>query len=127
MNDKLEQQLAERYPQIFRDIYGDPQTTCLAFGIECRDGWFDLIDSLCDDIMITVPPPDFKADQVKEKFGGLRFYVSNSNDEIDRLISAAEDDSYKTCERCGSTDGVEQRGRHWIVTECETCHERHQS
>ena len=29
-------------------------------------------------------------DQVKEKFGGLRFYVSNDNDEIKSLIYEAE-------------------------------------
>lgn len=47
MNIELEKKLIEKYPELFRDMYGDPQKTCLAFGIECGDGWYDLIDNIC--------------------------------------------------------------------------------
>lgn len=40
--------------------------------------------------------------QVKEKFGGLRFYVNGANDEQYGMIRFAEAMSYKTCEVCGS-------------------------
>jgi hypothetical protein len=48
--------------------------------------------------------------QVKEKFGGLRFYVQAATDEHYNYISFAESMSYRTCEQCGApgkryTDG----------------------
>jgi len=48
--------------------------------------------------------------QVKEKFGGLRFYVQAATDKHYNYISFAESMSYRTCEECGApgkryTDG----------------------
>jgi len=58
------------------------------------------------------------ASQVKEKFGGLRFYVQAATDEHYNYITFAESMSYRTCEVCGNpgkpyTDG-------WHSTLCET-------
>lgn len=55
--------------------------------------------------------------QVKEKFGGLRFYVQAATDKHYNFISFAESMSYKTCEECGApgkryTDG-------WHRTLCD--------
>jgi hypothetical protein len=55
--------------------------------------------------------------QVKEKFGGLRFYVQAATDKHYNYISFAESMSYVTCEKCGSpgkryTDG-------WHTTLCD--------
>lgn len=48
--------------------------------------------------------------QVKEKFGGLRFYVQAATSKHYDYISFAESMSYRTCEQCGApgkryTDG----------------------
>ena len=56
--------------------------------------------------------------QVKEKFGTLRFYVSNSNNEIDAYITFAESISGLTCEVCGSPG--ERRSGSWIRTLCDS-------
>ena len=55
--------------------------------------------------------------QVKEKFGGLRFYVSASSTDRDRLIEAAEALSCYTCEQCGKPG--QRRSGGWIRTLCE--------
>lgn len=48
------------------------------FGCEIDDGWYSLLNSLCEEIMQlynrNACQPDIVVDQVKEKFGGLRFY-----------------------------------------------------
>jgi hypothetical protein len=87
---------------------------------ECSDGWFDIIDHLCNDLekhIIEKKYEDFKIWQVKEKFGGLRFYVSFQDDEINEMISEAEKKSYETCEECGE-DGKMRSGG-WIRTLCD--------
>ena len=55
--------------------------------------------------------------QVKEKFGGLRFYVSRANDEHHGMIRFAEAMSYETCEVCGDK-GKSNRGG-WVMVRCK--------
>ena len=58
--------------------------------------------------------------QVKEKFGGLRFYydaLDGRNKEVDDAISALESSAYSMCQVCGEPG--EQRGGGWIRTLCE--------
>jgi hypothetical protein len=62
-----------------------------------------------------------RAAQVKEKFGGLRFYMTSGTDEIFDLIEEAEALSCKTCEECGKPG--EERPGGWIHTHCDPCHE----
>ena len=59
--------------------------------------------------------------QVKEKFGGLRFYYDGGNNYIDGMVSFAEAMSYKTCEFCGTTHNVGQTNKGWIFTICKEC------
>lgn len=61
--------------------------------------------------------PQVVAVQVKEKFGGLRFYVNGGTDGIYDMISMAESMSVVTCEECGSP-GRRRRGG-WIRTLCD--------
>jgi hypothetical protein len=126
MKLELEQQLVSKYPNLFKQYGGDPKETCLAFGIECGDGWYHLIDTLCGSIQGEVdwinrlfPNLNFScsAVQVKEKLGGLRFYYEffyatdlpddkmkiliSSMDRISGVTTFAEKISETTCENCG--------------------------
>ena len=67
-----------------------------------------------------VPPPMpfCTASQVKEKFGGLRFYTNGYTDVIQGMISMAESMSYRTCEVCGNPGRSNNYG--WISTLCDT-------
>ena len=60
-----------------------------------------------------------KASQVKEKWGGLRFYMTSGSDEIYDLINKATALSCKTCEECGSPG--EERDTSWVHTLCDDC------
>lgn len=59
-------------------------------------GWVKLIEDLYAQM-----PSKCLVHQVKSKFGGLRFYVSRSTKEFDKLIDAAEYKSLKICNICG--------------------------
>lgn len=56
--------------------------------------------------------------QVKEKFGGLRFYYGGGDHYVSGLVSMAESMSYKTCEECGAP-GELDTSRSWVRTVCE--------
>ena len=55
---------------------------------------------------------------LKEKFGGLRFYVNcRRNEAIRQRIGIAADESFHTCEICGQTGELREDG--WIKTLCD--------
>jgi len=79
------------------------------------DGWLPLIKKLIEDLIEV--GWNKQITQIKEKFGGLRFYISGGNDEIYKLISKAEEESYTICEVCGKLGKPNNEG--WIKTTCE--------
>lgn len=114
------------------------------FHVECGPGWAGLYTpllKLCEVYGISVM-------QVKEKFGGLRFYTGGYADparameeipppDLRDIISAAEAASYHTCEECG-VSGVERweegkpvykvmtgrsRTSGWLRSLCARCRE----
>ena len=98
MKKELQNKLFEKYPKIFRQKDLPKQETCMCWGFQCGDGWYDLIDTLCSCIQRRV---DYKggnqveATQVKTKFGGLRFYTDCVDDAfILGLIRMTEAMSY---------------------------------
>lgn len=99
---------------------------------ECEEGWIGLIDELSKKLEeINNKYTDFEdriyAVQVKQKFGGLRFYcwstenIRKEDYELkDKLIEQAESASYTVCEMCSSPATKTTRGG-WIMTLCEEC------
>ena len=82
---------------------------------EFLSGWIDIINNLTEDI--DKIEPDFRISQIKEKFGGLRFYVTYHNQEIGQLISSAEEESFQTCIKCGQK-GKLRNDNGYYVTLC---------
>ena len=61
--------------------------------------------------------------QVKEKFGGLRFYINEGTDAIHERIGQAELESMKTCEITGRP-GKLRTDIGWYRTLCDEEYER---
>jgi len=123
MKDELQKQLFEKYPRIFRQKDLSMRETCMCWGIACDDGWYWLIDHLCSQLQWDTDRnnyPQVEAIQVKEKFGGLRFYVNGANDSQYGTIEFAEFLSVDICEKCGSVDEVTQT-KGWIKSLCKRC------
>lgn len=76
MKEELQNKLYEKYPEIFGDRTKPMTETCMCWGITTDDGWYHIIDNLCEDLMRIQEEYDVItiADQVKEKYGSLRFY-----------------------------------------------------
>lgn len=147
MRDELDKKLCETYPKIFADRFGDMRTTAMCWGLECGDGWYNIINNLCHNIQshidwsnesnefdlkynkehpdnprtVRAIVPQVVATQVKEKFGTLRFYYDGGDDIIDGMVRMAESMSAVMCEECGAPS--ETRGPGWIRTLCDV-HEK---
>ena len=158
MRKELDEELCAKYPLIFKDRHADMRTTVMCWGLDCGDGWYNIIDVLCglltsdyrraeadyesikdklgkgrweggkgiitqeqiDDAKAKLVAETAKvpvAVQVKEKFGGLRFYVNGSTDTHYNYISFAENMSYRTCEQCGAVGKTYTDG--WHKTLCD--------
>ena len=102
----------------------DMQETCMCWGFECGDGWFQILNQLMGNIQHHIDwknkdgevVPQVTLDQVKEKFGRLRFYYTGGDDYVRGLVSMAESMSGITCEECGKP-GTQTSGG-WIKTVC---------
>ncbi len=118
MSPELQDELAAMYPNIFSDL-SDPARPP-ACSLECGDGWFRLIERLCDSVQALVDQQDIGqhvAQHVKEKFGGLRFYWYASDDRVDAMTDLAEALSHFTCEQCGAPGVRNTNG--WMSTRCD--------
>lgn len=131
MKKELELKLVEKYPTILKDYGGDKKETCMHWGIECDDGWYDLLDNLLEKLNFISEHSGVQviADQIKEKFGTLRFYYSTIvktdlnisdcvNDIISDLVYCAEHKSKYTCEITGK-EGVLCSRIGWLKTLCK--------
>jgi hypothetical protein len=132
MREELDNALCVKYPKIFAQRNLPMNETAMCWGFCCGDGWYDILNSLCSQIQHHI---DWKQEQkekynrgegcvqvvavqVKEKFGGLRFYYDGGDDVIDGMVRMAESWASRTCETCG------EKGEHrvsggWHYVACD--------
>ncbi len=120
--DKYEEfakHMEERFPKMFAHPYG---------GFCIDKGWWPIIESLCTNIQRRI---DFwnknretrpvieqvVVTQIKEKFGGLRFYYDGGDDYIQGMVTMAEEWADRHCEECGKPG--QKRSGGWIKTLCD--------
>jgi hypothetical protein len=132
MNEALARDLYLKYPKILTqdgvEVY-----------LDVDDGWYDILDSLCNQIQDHIdwkngegeyakyktnpnrkedfPVPQLVAEQIKEKFSTLRFYAYGGDEKIAGMIAMAECFTARVCEVCGSP-GKRTKGG-WIKTLCK--------
>lgn len=124
MTEIKEKQLYESYKYMF--IGQDERNPFPMFGFECGDGWYNLLDNLMSKIKAIDVNKVTKVQQIKEKFGTLRFYYStdsNIDDEVSKFVNEAEETSAQTCETCGKPGKV--CGGGWLRCICPQCAKEH--
>lgn len=84
---------------------------------ETGDGWHWLLAATAGWIEEGGVPSGFADDQVKEKFGTLRFYASGADSRTARIIAGAEWLSGAVCDTCGAPGSIRPGG--WIRTACD--------
>jgi hypothetical protein len=123
MRNELDGQLCAKFPNLFKDRNVSMQETCMCWGFDHQDGWYQIIHDLSEKLealILKLPEEERSqccAAQVKEKWGTLRFYMTASTDEMDVLIREAEKQSAVTCEVCGKPGKLYPGG--WYYTACE--------
>ena len=130
MKQEYDTYLCTTYPKMFVNRYKPMTETTMCWGFDCGNGWYHIINQLCANIQHHIDwrnrkneldpnqpiVPQVTVDQVKEKFGTLRFYYTGGDDYIDGLVSMAESMSGVTCEECGNPGST--LGRGWLTTLC---------
>lgn len=128
--DEFEAKMTTSFPKMFSKPYG---------GFAVGPGWWPIIESLCRNIQshidnrersrevllknnphnISIPDsvPQVVVAQIKEKFGGLRFYYDGGDEYIDGMVRMAESWAGNTCEECGVSGKLRMGG--WIRTLCD--------
>ena len=88
------------------------------------DGWMKKFGiQICKDLRAALIKDKFlfkyRISQIKEKFGGLRWYDNGRTKEIEDIISKYEDISEHTCNTCGRPARYITSG--YILPLCENC------
>lgn len=96
MDKRLTRLLQEYFPTILSNLNKPITKSCMGWGIECGDGWFILLFDLMDNLDTIAKQKGVRiiASQIKEKFGGLRFYYyieESNNTALDKLLSVVND------------------------------------
>ena len=152
MKDEFDAALCRDFPSLYRNRGADMRTTAMCWGMECGEGWANILRALSAGLTKVTENHasgsaakaadhhfecgfEIVADQVKEKFGTLRFYFHSESKpdvqpeevdgdyakqieaEIDGMVEMAERMSAVTCEACGRP-GV-MRGHGWYFVACE--------
>lgn len=129
--DEFTKRMEEKFPKMYGGQYG---------GFCVDQGWWPIIESLSHNIQTHIDwvnearerllkdnPYNHKipdaveqvvVQQVKEKFGGLRFYYEGGSMYIHAMVRMAESWAAHTCEECGAPG--KSGGKGWIKTLCET-------
>lgn len=131
MSPEKTKALQDKYPKIF-GLGGESNEPYGLYGLECGDGWYDLIETLCRNIQHHVDwkiknlPEEERegfqvvATQIKQKYSTLRFYYSGGDDYTAGLIHMAESMSGMICETCGEKATIRTKG--WMTNLCNSCH-----
>lgn len=127
LNDEIDA-LSTKYPVVFKNMDKSSYYFIPA-------GWVSRVDKLCADLTTLIEEqlkstsykPDeypFTVLQIKEKFGGLRFYFTTMcenedfHKEVCKLVDRAEDETYSICEVTGKPGKLCKKGSHY-KTLCE--------
>ena len=114
--DAFAKQMEQRFPKMFNGKYG---------GFACGEGWWPILEKLCSNIQNHIDwknkqseiVPQVTVAQIKEKFGGLRFYYDGGDDHINGMVRMAEAWADASCEECGAPG--KRRDGGWIKTLCD--------
>lgn len=110
------QRMEKSYPKMFQEKYG---------GFAVGKGWYPILERLCANIQQhlewknreTEVVPQVVVEQIKEKFGGLRFYYQGGDEQIHGMVRMAEAWAGIACEECGGIG--KRRGGGWVRTLCD--------
>jgi len=127
MDEDKQQKLLKTFPNLYKAYYWPMTQTCMCWGFDVGNGWNKLIWDLSrklENILLQELPEvreGIYAEQVKSKYGGLRFYMSSyaPSSKMERYIDDAEYASERTCESCGEPGELHTDG--WWRTHCESC------
>jgi hypothetical protein len=119
MDKHLQQALIDKYPFLCQATKLTIHQSCMAWGFEIGNGWYDLVDELFEKLS--------KFDgvvlaQVKEKFGVLTVYVDNGSEEVWDLLHEYSNKSSKICETCGNPGKI--KGGGWLRAVCPECEKK---
>ncbi|MBW8366738.1 MAG: hypothetical protein K0M70_02640 [Arenimonas sp.] len=116
MRKELIDELRQRHPRLLGPT-GEPATQP---SILCGDGWFNLLDCLCGAVQAGADAKgneDVRVEEIKSKYGSLRFEAYGLSPAEDAQVALAEALSERTCEECGAPGS--ERGRDgWVSTLC---------
>ncbi len=109
MSPDLDALLVRRYPRLFAQRHLSPQESSMAWGFQCGNGWYWLIDAFCCEVQRLIDQQDVAplvVTQVKSKLGSLRIHVRGGDERIHALTDLMRVLSERVDETSGQPHGT---------------------
>lgn len=132
MKQELQEALGREFPFLRREPTGELRSIHDAYGMDIEDGWFALVRNLCAEITAAFAEeglePDLVIDQIKQKYGELRFYYHHFASEsvspelqrkIMQIVDGHEEKSGDICEVCGGPGSVRKDSNGYCLALCD--------
>lgn len=138
-HEEYDKYMCEKYPDIFKERHLPLTQTCMCWSFDIGRGWYWILDELCENLEFIKGQSGISVyfTQIKEKFGGARFYygttimgdkrdLEDKNDKcwidiIEKTINYSEELCDYYCAECGEdkSDMISVGG--WVYDLCEKC------
>ena len=103
MDSQLENKLYERFPDLYREKTAPLESSKMAWGVQCGDGWYKLIYELSTNIAKIATEGEYSPaiSQIsRHEDGTLYVDVRNVTPPIADIVTTARETSRLTCESC---------------------------
>jgi len=103
MDSHFENKLYERFPDLYRERTAPLESSSMAWGVQCGNGWYKIIHDLSDKITKIAPEGEYSPaiSQISRHDDGTLYVdVRNVSPPIADLVAAAREASRLTCEYC---------------------------
>lgn len=77
MSPDLQNKLYAKYPTLFKEKDLPPTKSCMAFGLEIGDGWYEIMDALCETVSALYSTSAYIDEEGAKKFSVPQPTVSN--------------------------------------------------
>ena len=104
LHPELTENLYTSFPHLYCNRHKSMDERSMAWGFECGDGWFQLLFDLSQELIVYQaehPELVLGVEQVKTKFGALRFNLSGGDATTEKMIEAVCQRASVTCELTG--------------------------
>jgi len=124
MDSHKTRELYEKFPHLYRERTAPLESSKMAWGFQCEDGWYKIIYEMSKKIQKLSNDSDYApaiTEVSRNESGLLHVEARNLSPPVASIIATAEEQSKLTCEYCSYSPAFLREGEKAILTGHVAC------